>query len=1701
MLQRKIVALVLTVVLLVSAYASAADAVAQTRQGRKWRALPGTCTYNSDTLSCKVGTSGTVNNVRVAGQVLVGQMFLHGRSISPKTRFFQGQESGDRKLEMLGNGPAEIVDGGTVFLRRSGVLRGTDVKDMPRAAEYSQEIILSPMKIECRYKVKTLVAMSSKSGVFITLIRIPVSTLMLRGFRQTMKDGKTRMGIFPKECVRNAAFRLSRCRELRVVLANGHLVIAAGEDTCFSLSDSRAWGGRDFRIDIGQNIPWTARTKTIPAGTTTAWSFSISYVADSRKADVQAGKTASTGNAGGGLLGAKPDLARIVSPRIVSGQTEPAVSGVVMGKSSAAVKGLLAAYPLHLLNTAADSLVYGGDIAGAGRIERTDLGFYHDRLYKVKLTFVDDGDKGNRIYAEVRGILAGIFGKGVTQEEGTFRQETWKSVLGGKLAVKLTWEEDPGYTYVSYTFQPVFMDFLKSLGSRTPKNNEAIRLPVPTMVESLSSPARYGGDIRHVYHMTPEPLYKPLQLPARAGQGRSGYILGFEPREWRRLDLCGVWKIKRFPVKACARDFRDTGMTGKFYLASTDISAWKDQYVPWGGTRVYPSGKRKRPFFNGVTWFARDFNIPQEWRQELAQGWRVILRFYGVFPGADVWVSGKRAGPRQESRANAFEFDVTDKVAPGTPARVVLRNFVSRKGYRWRACDGIWQPVRLLLVPPIYARHVLVNPRLEPAGLEFRLMLLNHAKADQMTFRARLEPFARQHEKPMDFELGAKAVAAGESTMDFSFECNSVKTWSLEHPHLYLLTVFADNVPVARTRFGFRTFTAKGDSFYLNGRRIKLMGTPTWVGTTSMNKWGCNNGNAARRALYAAKAANVNFIRPHCGSAGMGTPTFLNLCDEVGMLVYDEFYYITDYRKKGRLPQRRAEYRQYVLQHHNHPAVVMWDHGGNEIYSEDVELIPEFTWYYKLLKQLDLQQRPCTSSSGRLGSSRIYSLPVVEQVDFADNHCYPGYSYGSYQQLREQFDKDYLAVRKRIGDKPYINCEYGMPGDGHRWRPVTRKIRDLYRKQPWGKAEKEQYISLITAKHAETGGFMRGRANWASCRDYVTSYTEISRRYAEFARKFLDIFRIQGRRIAGGHQNSSWVNLLVHSRRPDKLDQAIACIDFPDPLDRKLDAYFTTPGFYVWRRAYSPVFVGLDFHDTSLLVPGVWNGTIHMLNDSPGEHGRVMLVLQLSASDGRAVLQKQVWRGRLQADAHLAVKVFFKAPANMTAGDYRIELYLLDAEGERLADNRYPLRIAPRAAALAPLPKPRAGVALYDSQQRMFGSMIGASTSKVLQTMKVQCDTINDFKTLSKYTCLIIGSNSIDQCLMSAGKIISDWVKAGGRVLCFEQKMAGPLPFLPEVSVVTAPGATFSELLVPSHPIFQGIPQAWFNDWNGGSGILFRTALSPLNIGMLSVGPVGTGTDGIMMTTAAYSVGRGEIVLCQFDITGRVGRDVVATRLARNLLEYVLVKPRSPLSLAFESQGRAMSSMFLERKRAVYIDLSGAANSGYNSGSRSDTDMGDFFAELPPGAGPLSGAVPFFIIDPARNNGRGCIVLRGARRKAFPAQSRRIEINRRLRRLFVLHACQYAGETSAKAPVYTLELTLDSGQSRVIPMRNGREIGDWWKARDLERARVVFTAGKKNLYATGILLDEKGVMVRSIVLKSGGGATPIIFALTGESAK
>lgn len=263
-------------------------------------------------------------------------------------------------------------------------------------------------------------------------------------------------------------------------------------------------------------------------------------------------------------------------------------------------------------------------------------------------------------------------------------------------------------------------------------------------------------------------------------------------------------------------------------------------------------------------------------------------------------------------------------------------------------------------------------------------------------------------------------AAKSETTAQLDLTCPEVSPWSPKAPTLYQLTatLTVDGRPVDDLvdRFGFRTIEAAGDRILLNGEPLVLKGF------NRHEDDGCFGVSmpveAMMRDLYLFRDLGANCVRT-CHYPN--DPRFLDLCDEMGMLVWEEAHARGLTEKHMRHPLFMEQTVQCVCemveQHFNHPSIFIW--GCLNECADDCDYGADcFRQVYRLLDELD-DTRPMTAALLERPGSKVYGDSDVVSVNI-----YPQWYHNT--PVADCLDKKLEEIRAGGGGgKPLIVSEIG----------------------------------------------------------------------------------------------------------------------------------------------------------------------------------------------------------------------------------------------------------------------------------------------------------------------------------------------------------------------------------------------------------------------------------------------------------------------------------------------------------------------------------------------------------------------------------------------------------------------------------------------------------------------------------------------------
>ncbi len=399
-----------------------------------------------------------------------------------------------------------------------------------------------------------------------------------------------------------------------------------------------------------------------------------------------------------------------------------------------------------------------------------------------------------------------------------------------------------------------------------------------------------------------------------------------EPASRRVENFNRDWKFAKGALPGAeAADFNDT--------------AWQRVRLPhdWAISGPYePQGDAhtgKLPW-RGEGWYRKSFILPAT-----DVGKRVYLDFDGVMAMPAVYVNGHLAGGWDYGYVS-FRVDATPFVKPGQPNLVAVHVDTRQHQSRWYPGAGIYRKVQLVVNEPVHVAQwgtYVTTPQVtaESATIRVETTLENHTTAgvEPEVETTVLDPKGKEVTR---LRVSCAVPANGSQPGVATITIGKPQLWDLITPRLYTVVtrvrVAGSLVDATETPFGIRTFEfTANDGFHLNGRRVQMKGVclHSDLGPLGM----AFNHRAMERELQIMQDMGVNAVRT---SHNPPAPELLDLCDRMGMVVWDEAFDKWDgtatLPKGVSIPDHgRKQYTHFVHRDRNHPCVVVWS-VGNEIW-------------------------------------------------------------------------------------------------------------------------------------------------------------------------------------------------------------------------------------------------------------------------------------------------------------------------------------------------------------------------------------------------------------------------------------------------------------------------------------------------------------------------------------------------------------------------------------------------------------------------------------------------------------------------------------------------------------------------------------------------------------------------------------------------
>lgn len=354
--------------------------------------------------------------------------------------------------------------------------------------------------------------------------------------------------------------------------------------------------------------------------------------------------------------------------------------------------------------------------------------------------------------------------------------------------------------------------------------------------------------------------------------------------------------------------------------------------------------------YQGIGWYRRYFKIDKS-----NQGKRITLNFEGVQMNCEVYLNGQKLTTHHGGYIG-FVVDITDKVKfdennvlavkvssendpltpPGKP----------QSGLDFYYYGGIYRDVTLTITNKLYISDALEANKIAGGGLFISYPKVSNEKAEinikthvvnqiKTNNAIVLKTSIRDKDGIEVAKTSSKESISGDKDFLQRLVVVKPKLWHPDHPYLYQVVSEIYNgkelLDVKVTTIGIRTIsfkspTGEADGFYINGKKLYLRGA-------NRHQSYQNIGDAASNSMQFRDALQIknggfNSVR---ASHYPQSPTFLDACDKIGLLVIEcepswQFFN----KDSVFIARTHQNVREMIRRDRNRPSVFLWETSLNE---------------------------------------------------------------------------------------------------------------------------------------------------------------------------------------------------------------------------------------------------------------------------------------------------------------------------------------------------------------------------------------------------------------------------------------------------------------------------------------------------------------------------------------------------------------------------------------------------------------------------------------------------------------------------------------------------------------------------------------------------------------------------------------------------
>ena len=531
--------------------------------------------------------------------------------------------------------------------------------------------------------------------------------------------------------------------------------------------------------------------------------------------------------------------------------------------------------------------------------------------------------------------------------------------------------------------------------------------------------------------------------------------------EYRRGSLGGPWEAWR--------------------KVNDDANVWTKVEVPHCFNAV-DAVDPDVPYYQGPGWYRTRLEV----KNPIPEG-RTLLHFEGAGQKTDVFIHTDKVGSHVGGY-DEFTIDITDQVnrrpkiqgEAALPVAVMCDNsrdleMIPSNLSDFNLYGGLYRYVNLVYVAAISIERVHVLPELLPNGkakVTVRGRLYNPTDIkDAIELKISV---TRPNHEVVYSESSKRKPWTG--TIDLcTFEIDSPALWSPKSPSLYVCVVRLGSdhgLSTVAERFGVRAFEfVKNGPFKLNGERLLIRGTQRHEDHAGVGA--AMTDELMRKEMQLIKDLGANFIRL---GHFQQSRTILDLCDELGLLVWEEIPWCRGGLGGERYKeQARRMLRNMIDQHRNHPSVIIWGLGNENDWPGDFEAFDK-----DKIREFMIELNTLAHALDPSRKTAIRRCDFCKDiVDVYSPSIWSGWYQGRYTEYKTRVETEIKKVDH------FLHMEWG--GDSHARR--HSEIDQVFARAPQEGDWSETYICDLFdwhLKEQDTMPELTGSAQWIF-KDFATT--------------------------------------------------------------------------------------------------------------------------------------------------------------------------------------------------------------------------------------------------------------------------------------------------------------------------------------------------------------------------------------------------------------------------------------------------------------------------------------------------------------------------------------------------------------------------------------------------------------------------------------